>query len=133
VQRRFNWIFEFGLTERCPYTSIENSSSIELKTEIDEDKKIRYVTGFSIFIQDSSEEMAKNKVERQAKVLTDIISVKRERYVSYYMIGRSMIGPDKTRRVIRELILRNNILKELKINLKENRIASSIKSDLPQN
>jgi hypothetical protein len=132
-QRRFDWIFEFGLTERCPYTSIENSSSIELKTEIDEDKKIRYVTGFSIFIQYSSEEMAKNKVERQAKVLTDIISVKRERYVSYYMIGRSMIRPDKTRRVTRELILRNNILKELKIDLKENRIASSIKSDLPRN
>jgi hypothetical protein len=40
-----------------------------------------------------------DKVERQAKVVVDIISVKRERYVSYYMIGQSMIRPDKTRRL----------------------------------
>lgn len=132
-QEGFDWIFEFGLTERCLYTSVENSSSIKLKTEIDEDNNARYVTGFSIFIQDSSKEIAKSKAERQAKVLTDIISVKRERFVSYYTIGWSMIRPDKTRRVTRELILRNNILKELEINLKEDKIASSIKHDLPRN
>lgn len=133
IQGRFDWIFTFGLTERCPYMSIENSSSIELKTEMDEDKNTRYVTGFSMSIKDSSEEEAKNKAERQAKVLTDIISVKRERYVSYYGIGYNMIRPDKTQRVTRDLILKYNILKDLEIDLKDNKIASSIKNDLPQN
>jgi hypothetical protein len=133
IQGRFDWIFTFGLTERCPYMSIENSSSIELKTEMDEDKTTRYVTGFSMSINDSSKEEAKNKAERQAKVLTDIISIKRERYVSYYGIGYNMIRPDKTQRVSRELILRNNILKDLEVDLKENNVASSIKNDLPQN
>ena len=133
AQGRFDWIFEFGLTERCPYLSIENSNSIQLKSEIDEHKNTRCITGFSISIKDSTEEESKDKVDRQAKVLTDIISVKRERYVSYYGIGYDMIRPDKTHRVTRDLILRYNILKDLEIDLKENKVASSIKNDLPQN
>ena len=67
MQGRFDWIFTFGLTERCPYKSIGNSKSIELKTEIDHDKNTRYVTGFSISIKDFSEEEAKNRAERQAR------------------------------------------------------------------
>jgi hypothetical protein len=133
VQERFDWIFDFGLTERCPYTSIESSNSIQLKTQIDEADKSQYITGFSILVRDSTEEEARNKVDRQAKVLTDIISVKRERYTGYYPIGRSMIRPDKTRRVTRNDILRYNILKDLKLSLKECRIVASIKNDLPQN
>jgi hypothetical protein len=93
---------------------------------MDEDKNTRYVTGFSMSIKDSSEEEAKNKAERQAKVLTDIISVKRERYVSYYGIGYNMIKPDKTQRVTRDLILKYNILKDLEIDLRENKTASVI-------
>lgn len=133
TQVRFDWIFSFGLTERCPYTSIENSSSIVLKTEVDKDKNTGYITGFSISIKDSTEEEAKNKAERQAKVLTDIISIKRERYVSYYGIGCNMIRPDKTQRVTRDLIVKYDIRKDLEIDLKENKVASSIKNDLPQN
>ena len=131
---RFDWIFSFGLTERCPYSCIENSNSIELKTEVDKDKNTKYITGFSISIKDSTEDEAKNQAERQAKVLTDVVSVKRERYVSYYGIGYSMIRPDKTQRVTRDLIPKYNILpRDLAIDLKQNRVALSIKNDLPRN
>lgn len=41
--------------------------------------------------------------------------------------------PEKMYRVSRDLILRWNILKDLKIDLKEDKIASSIKNDLPRN
>jgi hypothetical protein len=133
VQERFDWIFDFGLTERCPYTSIENPNSIQLKTQVDDDCKSQYITGFSILIRDSTEEEAENKVDRQAKVLTDIISVKRERYTGYYPTGQSMIRPDMTRRVTGKRTIRYNILKDLKLSLKECRIAASIKNDLPQN
>jgi hypothetical protein len=66
IEGRFDWIFAFGLTERCPYTSIEHSSSIELKTEVDEDKKTRHVTGFSISIKDSSEK--KLRIKQNARL-----------------------------------------------------------------
>jgi hypothetical protein len=66
-------------------------------------------------------------------VLTDIISVKRERYTGYYPTGQSMIRPDMTRRVTGKRTIRYNILKDLKLSLKECRIAASIKNDLPQN
>jgi hypothetical protein len=136
TQEETNWIFTFGLTERCLYSSIESSSSIELMTESDENQKTRYVTGFSISIKASSDEEARNKAERQAKVLTDIMSIKRERYVGYYILGHSMLlsdRPEKTYRVSKELIQRWNILKNLEIDLKENKIASAVKNDLPQN
>jgi hypothetical protein len=103
---KYGWIFEFGLTERCPYKSIENSSSIQLKTQMDDVNKTKYITGFTISIRDSTEDEAEYEVDRQAKVLADIISVKRERYVSYYKLGRSMIRPDKTQRAYKDLVIR---------------------------
>jgi hypothetical protein len=130
---RYDWIFEFGLTERCPYKSIENSGSIQLKTQTDDIKKTKYITGFAISIRDSAEVEAEYEVDRQAKVLADIISVKRERYVSYYKLGRNMIRPDKTQRAYKDFVIRYPILKDLEINLKDGKTASSIKNDLPQN
>lgn len=130
---RFDWNFVFGLTERCPYTTIENSSSIQLKTQIDDVKKTKYITGFTILIRDSTEDEAEYEVDRQAKVLAVIISVKKERYVSYYKLGRNMIRPDKSQRAYKDLVIRYHILKDLEINLKDGKTASSIKNDLPQN
>ena len=46
TEEETDWIFTFGLTERCQYSSIESSSSIELTTESNENQKTRYVTGF---------------------------------------------------------------------------------------
>jgi hypothetical protein len=130
---RYDWIFELGLTERCPYKSIENSSSIQLKTQIDDVKKTKYITGFTISIRNSTEVEAEYEVDRQAKVLADIISVKRERYVSYYKLGRNMIRSDKTQRAYKDLVVKYHNLRDLELNLKDNKTASSIKNDLPQN
>ena len=44
-----------------------------------------------------------------------------------------MIRPDKTQRVTRDLILKYDIRKDLEIDLRENKVASSIRNDLPQN
>lgn len=78
TQGETDWIFTFGLTERCSYSRIESSSSIDLITESDQRQNTQYITGFSISIKTSSEKEAQNKAERQAKILTDIMSIKRE-------------------------------------------------------
>jgi hypothetical protein len=77
-----DWIVEYTLSEPCGYTRIQNSPSIELRTECDVRSKSERIIGFSIRVNSEyNKQEVKKKANQQAKRLTDIITFKREKRV----------------------------------------------------
>lgn len=51
-----DWIVGYSLSDPCEYTNIQNSCSIEFKTEFDEKSKSNRITGYSIKVTGEYEE-----------------------------------------------------------------------------
>jgi len=129
-----DWIAEYTLSEPCGFTNIQNSPSIEFKTEFDRETKPNRITGFSVKVtgeQDEEEEVLR-KANQQAKRLIDIMSFKAQKRVIYYWAGlMKKIGtnPDKwaTSRIGTVVYHRLN---DIELDLKDNNtIAQMIEHD----
>jgi hypothetical protein len=83
-----DWIAEYSLSEPCGFTNIQDSPSIQFKTEFDRKTKPNRIIGFSIIvIGEQNEEEVLRKANQQAKRLADIMSFKAQKRVIYYWAG----------------------------------------------
>jgi hypothetical protein len=57
-----DWIVGYTLSDPCGYTKIQDSPSIELKTEFDEKSKSDRITGFPIKVTGEYEECAEREL-----------------------------------------------------------------------
>jgi hypothetical protein len=90
------WVVEYILSEPCGYTKIQNSPSIELRSEHDVTSNSERIIGFSIKVtgEYDAKEVLK-KANQQAKRLADIITFKREKRVTSHLAGfRKKTGAD---------------------------------------
>ena len=127
-----DWIVKYTLSEPCEFTNIQDSPSIEFKTEFNRKIKPNRITGFTItVIGEQDEEEVLRKANQQAKRLADIMSFKAEKRVIHYWAGlMKKIGtnPDKwTTSRIGTIVYHR--LNDIELDLKDNTIAQMIEQD----
>jgi hypothetical protein len=127
-----DWIVEYTLSEPCGYTKIQNSPSIELRTECDVRSRSERIRGFRIKVNNESvEQVVVRKADQQAKRIADIISFRSERRVTHNFAGiTEKIGTNPDRwRVTKQFGSSYHILKDIELDLTDNAIAEMIEND----
>jgi hypothetical protein len=127
-----DWKVGYTLSEPCGYTKIQDSPSIELRTECDVKSRSERITGFAIKVKgEYDKEEVVRKANQQAKRLADIITFKREKRVTYHLTGlMEKIGTDPDRWKTSTMGTASyHILKNIELDLTENTISQIIQND----
>lgn len=128
-----DWIVDYALSEPCGFTNIQDSPSIQFKTEFDRKTKPNRITGFSIKVTgEQDEEEVLKKADQQAKRLADIMSFKAQKRVIYYWAGlMKKIGtnPDKWTTSRIGTVVYHRLQDIELLDLKDNTIAQMIEHD----
>jgi hypothetical protein len=117
--------FCFVLSEKCLFIHLSNSDDIEFRVEADEIKKL--LTGFSITVKHSTEDVAEQIAKQKAIVLTNIITVKYGRYVYPLYHGYTKILKDGKGYVKKSFIIgTGSRIRELSLDLKDKKISRQL-------
>jgi hypothetical protein len=114
--------FSFELSDKCIVENLGNSDNIEFR--ILEEGSKKYVTGFSILMENLSRDVAKYGAMQKATVLSNVISVRYGRYTHAHLIGYNRILKSGKQRVSREFRIRSKRIRKLDFSLKNEEISS---------
>lgn len=128
--RATDWKVEYTLSEPCGITKLQDSPSIELRTECDVKSKSERIIGFSIKVNgEYDKDEALKKANHQAKRLVDIITFKREKRVTHYLAGLMEKIEDDSWKTCKIGTAVYHRLKNIELDLTDNAIVQMIEKD----
>jgi hypothetical protein len=132
-RRGTDWKVRYRLSEPCHIKKKQDSPTVELVTDYDEKSKCKRITEFIIRInRESKEKEVLKRANQQAKRLTDIITFKREKRVTYHRIGlmkRIRVRPRERWRIGTETKFGYHNLKSIELDLTDSAIAQKMAKD----